>query len=62
MRPDLAPGTGPEQICTRLDANSHKPATACWRDLLRESGITHQSVSKTTFLLYPAAIGDITAA
>ena len=24
--------------------------------------ITHQSVSKTTFLLYPAAIGDIAAA
>jgi hypothetical protein len=24
--------------------------------------VTHQSVSKTTFLLYPAAIGDITAA
>jgi hypothetical protein len=24
--------------------------------------LTHRSVSKTTFLLYPAAIGDITAA
>jgi putative DNA methylase len=27
-----------------------------------ESALTHRSVSKTTFLLYPAAIGDITAA
>jgi hypothetical protein len=26
------------------------------------AGLTHRSVSKTTFLLYPAAIGDITAA
>ena len=27
-----------------------------------DAGLTHQSVSKTTFLLYPAAIGDIAAA
>lgn len=26
------------------------------------AGLTHRSVSKTTFLLYPAAIGDIAAA
>jgi hypothetical protein len=31
-------------------------------DLDKDESFTHRSVSKTTFLLYPAAIGDITAA
>jgi len=36
---------------------------AAWRKRTAvNKKITHRSVSKTTFLLYPAAIGDITAA
>ena len=39
MPTDLAHGSGFEQICKWLDANSHQPAAACWRDILRETRI-----------------------